>query len=378
MDLDYSLPHLLVLLGAIQGLIFAMILCLKAKHKADYFLGLFVLTLVYNGFETFSAFSGLSGYFHFFDYFSFTVIFLSGPGLYFYIRSVLLPQEKLQKSAVMKHMVPFATMLLLNLALFTIVTLINAGSISISWDISKVYIMLGRIAEPLSILAFIFYLILSIRLYIKTSKKQGQAGPVSKKGAVKPWIKAVLITVSVFAFIWSTVFLFPAIFSTLGINQYYAIDLGLTYFIYWVSFGAHLKMQQVHSQLKKTKSSSISVKEAEAIMTQLKALMLERKPYLDPKISRESLAREIALNPKTISSILNQHHGLSFNEFINGYRIEEVKVQLKSPKRKTRTITSIALDAGFNSQATFQRVFKSSVGMSPKEYVAQNLSEVDN
>ena len=109
-------------------------------------------------------------------------------------------------------------------------------------------------------------------------------------------------------------------------------------------------------------------------MAQLRELMSDAKPYLNPKISREALAREIDLSPKTISSILNQHHGLNFNDFINSYRVEEVKLQLRSPKRRTHTITSIALDAGFNSQATFQRVFKSNVGMSPKEYMAQNVS----
>ena len=218
MDLDYSLPHLLVLLGALQGLIFAVILFSKAKHKADYFLGLFILTLAYNGFETFSAFSGLSGHFYFFDYFSFTVVFLSGPALYFYIRSVLFPQEKRKKSTFIKHMVPFAVLLVLNLSLFTIVTLVKAGLVISNWDIVSVYNTLWLIAEPLSMLAFVFYMALSVRLYIQTSNDHVATAIASKKGITRSWVKVILITMSAFTLIWGVVYVFQGLFSTLGIN----------------------------------------------------------------------------------------------------------------------------------------------------------------
>ncbi len=39
------------------------------------------------------------------------------------------------------------------------------------------------------------------------------------------------------------------------------------------------------------------------------------------------------------------------------------------------TILALALDAGFNSQATFQRAFRSNTGMSPREYMNQRLKE---
>jgi len=115
----------------------------------------------------------------------------------------------------------------------------------------------------------------------------------------------------------------------------------------------------------------ISQAEASLKIAQLQGLMLESKLYLDPKVTREKLAKEAKVSPRTISAILNQYHGQSFNDFINSYRIEEVKTQLHSSKIKKQTITGIAFDAGFNSQATFQRVFKNTVGMSPKEYAAQ-------
>ena len=81
MELDYSLPNLLILLGAIQGFIFSSILLIKKKHKANLFLAIFMLTLSYNAFETFSAVSGLGDHIVFFDLFSYTAIFLLGLSL---------------------------------------------------------------------------------------------------------------------------------------------------------------------------------------------------------------------------------------------------------------------------------------------------------
>jgi AraC-like DNA-binding protein len=43
-----------------------------------------------------------------------------------------------------------------------------------------------------------------------------------------------------------------------------------------------------------------------------------------------------------------------------------------NPDNQHLTIAGIAYEAGFNSQATFQRVFKNSVGISPSEYLLKN------
>jgi AraC-like DNA-binding protein len=60
----------------------------------------------------------------------------------------------------------------------------------------------------------------------------------------------------------------------------------------------------------------------------------------------------------------------SFNEFINEYRIEEVKKRLLEKGNEHLTIAGLALECGFNSQATFQRSFKNATGVSPKEYLS--------
>jgi AraC-like DNA-binding protein len=45
-----------------------------------------------------------------------------------------------------------------------------------------------------------------------------------------------------------------------------------------------------------------------------------------------------------------------------------VQEKIKNKETEKFTILSIAMDAGFNSKATFNRAFKKFAGMSPTEY----------
>lgn len=377
MELDYSLPNLLILLGALQGFIFSTILLMKKRQKAHLFLSIFMFTLSYNAFETFTGVSGLGNQIVFFDLFGFTAIFLLGPSFYFYIKSVLFPDQSISKKSIRLHYAPALFQLGTNLFLISTYLLNSTKTINLDWDFTQLYSLFDRYSEPLSIVVFSSYLIMAIRLFKQA--KRGEKGliyPNALRRSVLQLSKILLITMSVFSVLWLSVYALPILVKSSFTFGYYPIEIVLVFFIYAISFGAHYKMQLIHEHLLKSKQSLISQAEATLLMVQLQELMEETKLYLNPKITREQLAKAANISAKTISSILNQHHGKSFNDFINGYRIEEVKSQLHSQKLARQTITGIAFDAGFNSQATFQRAFKNTVGMSPKAYATLSAKEV--
>ena len=59
---------------------------------------------------------------------------------------------------------------------------------------------------------------------------------------------------------------------------------------------------------------------------------------------------------------------MNFNDFINKYRVIEVKEKLANSANSHLTIMSLAYDAGFNSKATFNRAFKKHTGENPSKY----------
>lgn len=82
-------------------------------------------------------------------------------------------------------------------------------------------------------------------------------------------------------------------------------------------------------------------------------------------ISLETLAREFGLNPHYISSLLSGITHQNFRAYLNSYRIEKAREMLRTTDLP---ITVIALDCGFETLRTFNRVFLNTAGATPREY----------
>ena len=96
--------------------------------------------------------------------------------------------------------------------------------------------------------------------------------------------------------------------------------------------------------------------------------MIKDRLFLNPNLKLQDIVNHTNVSQKIISAVLNQHIGKTFNEFVNSYRIEEFKSRLLGENDQNLTITGIAFECGFNSQATFQRTFKAFTQLSPKEF----------
>jgi AraC-like DNA-binding protein len=97
--------------------------------------------------------------------------------------------------------------------------------------------------------------------------------------------------------------------------------------------------------------------------------MIVSKPYLNPKLTIHDLAHDIEVQPHQLSKIINKEFHSNFFEFVNSYRVEEFKKKVCSEEFKNLTILGIALECGFNSKSSFNRIFKESTGITPGDYL---------
>jgi len=97
-------------------------------------------------------------------------------------------------------------------------------------------------------------------------------------------------------------------------------------------------------------------------------LMQEEKLYLDSELSLNDLSERMELSVHQLSELINQGHGLNFNDYINQFRVEEFKNLLQQSRFENDTLLSVAFEAGFNSKTTFNTSFKKFTGLTPSQY----------
>jgi AraC-like DNA-binding protein len=171
--------------------------------------------------------------------------------------------------------------------------------------------------------------------------------------------------------------------------------LSLTAFIYWVSYSALTHpgifssapprdqgilteiapRMQVRRPAKKYSNSNLADEEAVRIVTTLEQQMSTSKPYLEPDLTIDKLAKLADTNRHHLSQVINEKLGLSFYDYVNTYRVNEAKLLLADPTRAEHKIASIAYDAGFNSLSAFNDVFKKWVGQTPSAYRKQPAAQ---
>lgn len=87
--------------------------------------------------------------------------------------------------------------------------------------------------------------------------------------------------------------------------------------------------------------------------------------HFQEPLSLDHVAKELHYNKYYISRVFSSHLHCSFPEYVNRLRLDYAAHQLRFTNRK---ITEIWQEAGFESQKTFNRTFRSCYGMAPAQF----------
>lgn len=110
------------------------------------------------------------------------------------------------------------------------------------------------------------------------------------------------------------------------------------------------------------------------VIRKLKDAMEVNKVYLNPTLSLQELARMLELNETLLSNNINAHYQKNFRGFLNEVRVQAVKHRLMKEGVGNLSLLGIAKECGFNSEASFYRIFKASTGLTPKQFMDANPS----
>ena len=197
------------------------------------------------------------------------------------------------------------------------------------------------------------------------------------------WLRRLVYT---FGGIWTILMIFTTIHHVFQMFSWifctHGLTLSLSAFIILIGYYG-LKQKEIFIQYPnrdteyvtepKTKYTGIFIKDAdiEQYVAKLKHFMTTQKPYLDANISLPVLANKLDIPSHHLSRVINEQFGANFFDFINQYRIEEVKTRIGNPEYENLSLLGIAFDCGFNTKSAFNRVFKKMTGFTPSEFRKQ-------
>lgn len=360
---------IILCLGALQGLIFGIILMRSRNHNraANRILAVLLFLFSYRLLVQVIRLFGI-GYYDGWYYIIVDLSWVHGALLYFYTRALTRPNFRLHKRDWL-HFIP----LVLQIGFSVFVRLQN-----LYWDGTR---------ESLSWLGFwgyvvwmnnpTIYIVAStlIVYYAYRSEKllRVTGESVEIKADRLRWIRRIIRSFKIYFALVLVILLVDLLAFTATSDSsyfyftrfyYYPFFLGMAILTYWIGMEGFARRDQDGFILKKTLTHP-EKERLEVIAQALQSAMSEEKVFTDPEISMTSLAKHLGVKPYLLSRCLNELMNKKFTNYINEHRVAEVQRLLQDPKNAKYTLLSLALEAGFNSKSSFNRAVKKQLGISP-------------
>jgi AraC-like DNA-binding protein len=371
----------IILLGFFEGLLVTLLILLKhRKTVSDYLLsGFFLIYTVTTLLSYLEIYNRIHGFpYPAFIFVSTPFLLLHGPAIWMYVKS-LTDQHFSFKPVYLLNLLPFVLCVIdFTFQFYTIPTnekieILQTESFKHLFDYP---IMI--IAMALSSLIYFSWAALMVRRYNR--KIKGYFSETTNYDLA--WLRVVMIASAIVYTIIYVAFVADLVLPVASFQWMHKVSfiLGSIYLIVLGFFGHKqgnlfsdrpiaIDLPETEPMLDET--YSLDKRENDFIHSLL-AFMSEKKPYLNAEITLTTLATDLEVSSEYLSKIINGRLGKNFYDFINHYRIEEFKTRCTLPENKNFTLIAIAFDCGFNSKATFNRVFKNATGQTPGDYARKS------
>lgn len=302
---------------------------------------------------------------------------LHGPFLYLYVSGLTLSKKHF-KTKDLFHFVPFIS--------FIIYLLIASGFPNYSAGITVDHLSEDIVKPPVLFLFFLGLTAISGPIYFYLSYQKFQKSKdsllnYSSQEINLDWLGKLIY---IFGIVWTGLIVIAIAHH---IFHFFSIDfcinglfLSLAAFIIligyfgfkqkdiFISFSSEADLEIPAEPEIKYAATKMEGTELNQCCNTVSHFMKTNRPYLDSDLTLPKLADELKVSTHHLSQVINEVHGKNFFNFINLYRVEEVKRKIQDPKYKDYSLLGIAYESGFNSKSAFNRVFKNITGTTPSNY----------
>lgn len=324
---------------------------------------------------------GVKSYREFLFFVPFQQLFLIGPVFYFYVKSLLNRSWSLSKKDFL-HFLPAIFYALYSLIVFITDKLVLDEfyfyANNRDKDLDFWYQMAGLIS-------MLFYLIVSLKHYFNYRNLSLQELSFADAIAFK-WVKHFAIAFSLILLLRVLFFIINPEWGNFGSKYWYYFCFSILLLYISITGYSHSIRSTVSLNAKRLvkiepakegeDKEKLNKSEDDTALdpwkVKIKQLFEIEHIYKNPELTLTDLTNLLHTNRNIVSKVINQEFEMNFNDFVNKKRVEAVIEKLKKGDHRRNTLLGIALDCGFNSKTTFNRAFKKHIGITPKQFIANN------
>ena len=392
------------LIVALLGIFLSVILLsfTTRYYKSAIYLGLFFLTISVHNFIAYVTLYSKSVLLVsiFFLNFNF-IVYLIGPMLFWYVRSILTDNTHLTKWDLL-HLLPMLAFLAATIpymltpysAKVEVATKIVEDSMNLG-KYNGTYIIFPVIVTYLSRPVLILgYSLWSAGLFVRYLLQKGKSSVLSRQHFMAKWL-SVLLALHII-WIFSHFIIFLEFFTWYDIRIFYSFNalqvlsstglIGLLispFFFPEILYGLP-RVPQGNLTLEPDSSEDLSCPEKtnkhplsfesdylHSIGRKAEHCMKELHPYLQPNFNLFKFSVMIDIPVHHLAYYFREEKKQSFNDFRNEWRVNNAKKLIREGKASDLTMEAIGLLSGFSSRNTFLAAFKKTEGIAPAVYAAQ-------
>lgn len=367
-SITFGIYEFLLLLCVLQCFALAGIFLFreKFKKKSNIAIALCLIGVGLQGIEQVNYHSGFMALYPSLRYLPTFFEFLMPIGLYYCATYILNPNFRFKQIDYW-----FMAPLFLISAIQLIIYLSYIYEPQIIENNKTAYTVFRQIANIIT-MTYTIGIITNICLKINKYHRQLFNNHSEIEGKNLSWLRNLYLAVAVVFFLWAYVqYYFILYKEDIWIFRLmWILIFGLLYFMgFFLILRGHLfEIPTFKSEDENDSKKPILSDKTDEHYQKLLQLMQDQKLYHDAELSMDTLAEKTELSNGYLSRIINQKEGKNFYDFINSYRITEVKNNLTNPDYAHYSILGIGLEAGFKSKSTFNAVFKKMTGMTPSAY----------
>ncbi len=196
------------------------------------------------------------------------------------------------------------------------------------------------------------------------------------------WVWRFLTALSIALIVWVGFEIANQLYGPLSYRSRYPMFVVIAGLLLWMGLAALSRIRTPYIALARLPDPSSAPAERDWAQegARLRDMVIAKQWHLEPRLSLRDLASRAGTNDTYVSRAINQGLGLNFNTLINEARIGTAKALMQA--NADARVLDIAQQAGFNSKATFNRVFRALCGMTPtawrKRVATANVSNSVN